>query len=85
MTKPVKEKDAAPHGISFVRFTVPQLITDPILFQLSREDEAAVGNDDLEVSREDQNKINNFSRLHQREMLLEEDLKAKAVGTSRHF
>lgn len=39
-----------------------------------------MGTDDLEVSREDQDKINNFSRLHQREMLLEEDLKTKAVG-----
>lgn len=45
---------------------------------LSREDEAAVGKEDLEVRREDQDKINNFSRLHQREMLLEEDLKSRA-------
>lgn len=47
--------------------------------QLSKEDEATVGNEDLEVRREDQDKINKFSRLHQREMLLEEDLNAKAV------
>ncbi|KAI4280577.1 MAG: hypothetical protein L6R38_004339 [Xanthoria sp. 2 TBL-2021] len=45
---------------------------------LSREEEAAVGKDDLEVRREDQDKINKFSRLHQREMLLEEDLKSRA-------
>ncbi|MCJ1347199.1 hypothetical protein MMC31_005420 [Peltigera leucophlebia] len=45
---------------------------------LSREDEAGIGKEDLEVRREDQDKINSFSRLHQREMLLEEDLKSKA-------
>ncbi|KAI4263410.1 MAG: hypothetical protein L6R42_001441 [Xanthoria sp. 1 TBL-2021] len=45
---------------------------------LSREEEAAVGKDDLEVRREDQDKINKFSRLHQREMLLEDDLKSRA-------
>ena len=33
----------------------------------------------MEVRREDQDKINKFSRLHQREMQLEEDLKTKAV------
>ena len=40
-----------------------------------------MGKDELEVRREDQDKINKFSRLHQREMLLEEELKVKAVGT----
>ncbi|MCJ1374335.1 hypothetical protein MMC20_005567 [Loxospora ochrophaea] len=45
---------------------------------LSREDEAALGADETEVRREDQDKINRFSRLHQRETLLEEELKAKA-------
>ncbi|KAI4228695.1 MAG: hypothetical protein L6R36_001463 [Xanthoria steineri] len=45
---------------------------------LSREEEVAVGRDDLEVRREDQDKINKFSRLHQREMLLEDDLKSRA-------
>ncbi|KAL8902648.1 MAG: hypothetical protein Q9207_004504 [Kuettlingeria erythrocarpa] len=45
---------------------------------LSKEDEAAVGNDELEVRREDQDKINKFSRLHQRETLLEEELKSRA-------
>lgn len=38
-----------------------------------------MGKDELEVRREDQDQINKFSRLHQREMLLEEDLKTKAV------
>lgn len=35
--------------------------------------------DELEVRREDQDKINKFSRLHQSEMSLEEVLKTKAV------
>ncbi|KAL8649994.1 MAG: hypothetical protein Q9226_005329 [Calogaya cf. arnoldii] len=51
---------------------------------LSREDEAAVSKDDLEVRREDQDKINKFSRLHQREMLLEDDLKSRAVSGRSH-
>ncbi|PSS13348.1 hypothetical protein M430DRAFT_21254 [Amorphotheca resinae ATCC 22711] len=41
---------------------------------LSKEDE---GGDEVEVRREDQDKINKFSRLHQREIVLEEELKAK--------
>ncbi|KAK8194389.1 hypothetical protein M8818_007579 [Zalaria obscura] len=43
---------------------------------LSREDEAAIG-DEIEVRREDQDKINRFSTLHQKEKLLEEELKQK--------
>ena len=39
-----------------------------------------MGKDETEVRREDQDKINKFSRLHQRETVLEEDLKIKAVG-----
>ena len=49
-----------------------------INFELTKEDEAAVGNE-LEVRREDQDKINRFSRLHQRETVLEDELKTKAV------
>ncbi|MCJ1319532.1 hypothetical protein MMC15_004868 [Xylographa vitiligo] len=45
---------------------------------LTKDDEAAVGADETEVRREDQDKINRFSRLHQREMLLEDELKTKA-------
>lgn len=48
--------------------------------QLSKEDEVAASNDEVEVRREDQDKINKFSRLHQREISLEEELKAKHVG-----
>ncbi|RDW90133.1 tubulin-binding prefolding complex subunit GIM3 [Aspergillus mulundensis] len=45
---------------------------------LSKEDEAAIGSsEDNEVRREDQEKINRFSRLHQRETVLEEKLKGK--------
>lgn len=47
--------------------------------QLSKDDEAAAGGEDTEVRREDQDKINRFSRLHQRETVLEERLKAKQV------
>ncbi|MCJ1359000.1 MAG: hypothetical protein MMC33_009000 [Icmadophila ericetorum] len=45
---------------------------------LSKEEEAAMGNDEMEVRREDQDKINRFSRLHQREIVLVEELKTKA-------
>ncbi|KAK3196564.1 hypothetical protein K4F52_000446 [Lecanicillium sp. MT-2017a] len=41
---------------------------------LSKEDEKA---DEVEVRREDQDKINRFSRLHQRELALNEELKTK--------
>jgi len=44
---------------------------------LSKEDEATTGGDEVEVRREDQDKINKFSRLHQREIALEEELKSK--------
>ncbi|KAG5932182.1 hypothetical protein E4U53_001444 [Claviceps sorghi] len=43
---------------------------------LSKEDEQAAG-DEVEVRRQDQDKINKFSRLHQRELIIEEQLKAK--------
>ncbi|KAE8353336.1 Prefoldin subunit-domain-containing protein [Aspergillus coremiiformis] len=44
---------------------------------LSKEDEVSAAGEENEVRREDQEKINRFSRLHQRESLLEEQLKAK--------
>ncbi|KAI1281592.1 Prefoldin subunit-domain-containing protein [Xylaria sp. FL0933] len=43
---------------------------------LSKDDEATTG-DEVEVRREDQDKINKFSRLHQRELNFEEELKLK--------
>ncbi|KAF2492373.1 Prefoldin, subunit 4 [Lophium mytilinum] len=42
---------------------------------LSKEDEAAT--EDIEVRREDQEKINKFSTLHQKETGIEEELKGK--------
>ncbi|KAF2963929.1 hypothetical protein GQX73_g9650 [Xylaria multiplex] len=43
---------------------------------LTKDDEATTG-DEVEVRREDQDKINKFSRLHQRELNFEEELKSK--------
>ncbi|KAL6855080.1 hypothetical protein ACO1O0_006218 [Amphichorda felina] len=37
------------------------------------------GSDEVEVRREDQDKINKFSRLHQRELALQEQLEVKSV------
>ncbi|MDI1487744.1 MAG: hypothetical protein OHK93_007016 [Ramalina farinacea] len=46
--------------------------------QRRMDDEASIGESELEVRREDQDKINKFSRLHNREQALEESLKVKA-------
>jgi prefoldin subunit 4 len=46
---------------------------------LTKEEEDAMG-DEVEVRREDQDKINKFSRLHQHELSIEEELKTKNVG-----
>ncbi|KAM0690815.1 hypothetical protein Q7P36_009584 [Cladosporium allicinum] len=43
---------------------------------LSREEEEAMG-DEKEVRKEDQDRINRFSRLHSKEKLVEEDLATK--------
>lgn len=43
---------------------------------LTKEEEAG-GNEDMEVRREDQEKINRFSSLHQKEEIIEEELRAK--------
>ena len=48
--------------------------------KLTREDEAAVGAEDIEVRRVDQEKINKFSTLHQKESALEDELKSKQVS-----
>jgi prefoldin subunit 4 len=55
------------------------------MLQLSKEDEAAVGSDEQEVRREDQEKINRFSSLHAREGALEDELKAKQVLTPSYL
>jgi len=39
-----------------------------------------VSGEDIEVRREDQEKINKFSTLHQKESALEEELKTKQVS-----
>lgn len=39
----------------------------------------------MEVRREDQEKINRFSSLHQKETALEEELRAKIVGLHVRF
>jgi hypothetical protein len=48
--------------------------------QLTKEDEAAGANEDVQVRREDQEKINRFSSLHQKERGLEDELRAKLVS-----
>jgi prefoldin subunit 4 len=52
---------------------------------LSKEDEVAAGGEEVEVRREDQDKINRFSRLHQREISLEDELKSKHVRYSSEW
>jgi hypothetical protein len=49
--------------------------------QLSKEDEEAAG-EEIEVRREDQDKINKFSRLHQHELTIEEELTMKNVSAA---
>jgi prefoldin subunit 4 len=49
--------------------------------QLTREEEEAMG-EEKEVRKEDQDRINRFSRLHSREKLIEEDLKTKQASPS---
>jgi hypothetical protein len=51
-------------------------LTNP---QLTKDEEATAQNEDLEVRREDQEKINRFSSLHQKEELIEEELRTKIV------
>ncbi|KAK0827370.1 hypothetical protein LTR12_015334 [Friedmanniomyces endolithicus] len=48
---------------------------------LSREEEAQIG-EEKEVRREDQEKINRFSRLHSREKGIDEQLKAREASIS---
>jgi len=67
----------------FILYSFPSLNILLILCaKLSKEDEVAASADEVEVRREDQDKINKFSRLHQRELSLEEELAAKNVRPS---
>jgi hypothetical protein len=53
-------------------------------YQLSREEEEAMG-EEKEVRKEDQDRINRFSRLHSREKLVEDDLKTKQASFDHVF
>jgi prefoldin subunit 4 len=53
-------------------------------YQLSREEEEAMG-EEKEVRKEDQDRINRFSRLHSREKLVEDDLKTKQASSGHVF
>ncbi|KAF2231441.1 prefoldin subunit 4 [Viridothelium virens] len=48
---------------------------------LSKEDEVTSGGEDIQVRREDQDKINRFSRLHQKETKLKEKEDLEEVST----
>lgn len=76
-------QDAETHGRSLLRpCAFSRLLQLTLLLsQLSKEDEEATG-DETEVRREDQDKINKFSRLHQRELKYEEELKLKNVRST---
>lgn len=63
----------------YAGFATSHLTADGL--QLSREEEAAIG-EEKEVRKEDQDRINRFSRLHSRQKLLEDELKTKQVCPS---
>ena len=75
----LNQHDAASYGESQAKIRVShkQALTK---LQLTKEEEASAGGDDMEVRREDQEKINRFSSLHQKETALEEELRAKIVS-----
>ncbi len=81
----VSAQDESAHGMQNVHYLcLPCAIADnypPSCLQLTKDDEATAG-DEVEVRREDQDKINKFSRLHQRQLNFEEDLKSKNVRTA---
>jgi hypothetical protein len=49
-----------------------------LMEKLSKDDETS---EEIQVRREDQEKINKFSSLHQRELALEQNLQAKQVSS----
>ena len=57
----------------------PCIKSSQVRDQLSQDEEATLAGTDSEVSREDQDKINKFSRLHRQDELLQEKLKTKTV------
>ena len=56
--------DAAPHGI--IRVDLSDIEITDMLLQLSKEDEAATGSEEKEVTREDQDKINKYDQACRR-------------------
>lgn len=67
------------HGTSHGKaFHIDALVVTNKDPQLSKAEEE--GSDEVEVRREDQDKINKFSRLHQRELALQEELTGKSVS-----
>lgn len=65
------------------KFLYTDCMQNPLLTfcQLTREEEEAMG-EEKEVRKEDQDRINRFSRLHSREKLIEEDLKTKQASSN---
>ncbi|KAJ0167863.1 Prefoldin subunit 4 [Colletotrichum tanaceti] len=65
------------HGAWYAILQILVVSLTDACFQLTKADEESVG-DEVEVRREDQDKINKFSRLHQRELIIEEELRNKS-------
>ena len=70
--------NAASHGKLHLKFSILAK-SSPNVGQLTKEDEASTRGEEVQVRREDQEKINKFSTLHQKETALEEELKNKQV------
>ena len=70
----------APLQLHFGRDSWPgeQELANTNAIQLSKEEESE--STDAEVTREDQDKINTFSKLHNRSKILQEELSQKQVG-----
>jgi hypothetical protein len=74
-----RSQHAASYGECLQFLLAVLLRTALTKWQLTKDEEASAQNEDLEVRREDQEKINRFSSLHQKEELIEEELRAKIV------
>lgn len=73
------QNDIPSHGESYPLYAFTMSISDTnYRLKLSKEDESS-NSEENEVRREDQEKINRFSSLHQRELVLEQLLKGKQV------
>lgn len=77
--------DIPSHGESYPLYAFAMSISETnYRLKLSKEDESS-NSEENEVRREDQEKINRFSSLHQRELVLEQLLKGKQVYISPFF